>query len=477
MRVDKDFLGKVELPDDVYYGIQTHRAISNFDVSNTKQEDIKGIIANIAIIKKVSAITNNKCGVLSDEICKAVVFACDEVIQGKLSNNFPIDIVQGGGGTSLNMNLNEVIACRANEIITGKKGHDVVHPNRHINLSQSTNDVIPAAMTITTYYNISDLLRKVEIIETSFSKKMNEYRDVIKLSRTCIQDALPITFGQYFSGYVGFIGRIKKRLESIKDDFLVLPLGATAVGTGLGSPANYDDVLYDVLHEVSNTNFIKDDNFFDGLQNADVYIEISGLLKILATGLSKVARDFRMLSSGPNGGINELIIPAVQPGSSIMPGKVNPSMPELMNQVAYQVCGNDTTITMAVEGGELDLNVWEPIIIKNLDESFLLLTNSIELFATKCIDGIRPNIEVCERNANNTVALSTIISSIFGYETGTKVALRAFEESKSVKSVVKDLELMTQEHIEEAIDPYILIDRERSASIIEKYKSIYNETK
>lgn len=473
MRKDSDFLGEVEIKDGVYYGVQTLRAMQNFDVSGVTHYDMSEYIQSVALIKKAAALANCECFALSKERCKAIAEACDEILAGKHRESFPIDVFQGGGGTSTNMNANEVIACRANEILTGEKSYSKVHPNTHVNMGQSTNDVIPAAMKVATYKNLEQLLKALDVIDAALCERQSKYSDVLRLGRTCIQDAVPMTFGQYFSGYIGFIKRMKSKVKVLMQECLELPLGATAVGTSLSVNDGYLEKVYEKLQDTSGINFVAESNFFDGLQNADLYIEISATLKRIATTLSKMATDFRILSSGPKAGFNEIDIPAVQPGSSIMPGKVNPVMPELINQIGYEICGNDVTITMAVEGGELDLNVWEPVIVKNLSESFILLDRGMRLFSEKCIAGIVPNEEVCYEYASKSTALSTNISSIFGYKVGTKVARKAFDENRSVKEVVLEFGLLSEKEADEVLDPKVMTDPSLSAKIIRKYQTIY----
>ncbi|QKF81540.1 aspartate ammonia-lyase [Halarcobacter ebronensis] len=475
MRKDSDFLGEVEISNDVYYGVQTLRAMQNFNVSGLSHYEMNEYIQSIALIKKAAALANYDSKALNKEIKEAICEACDEIIKGKHSSSFPIDVIQGGGGTSSNMNVNEVVACRANEILTGIKSYSKVHPNTDVNMGQSTNDVIPSAMKIATYKNLDQLLEPLDILEKTLKNRQKKYENILRLGRTCLQDALPMTFGQYFSGYISFVQRMKKKVENLKKECLELPLGATAIGTSLSVQPKYLENIYKHLKKESNINFRKEENFFDGLQNADLYIEISATLKRVATTLSKMATDFRILSSGPKAGFQEINLPAVQPGSSIMPGKVNPVIPELINQIAYQVCGNDMTISMAVEGGELDLNVWEPIIIKNLSESFRLLNNGIRIFSKKCIANLTPNKEISTKYALDTFALSTTISAIFGYKTGTLVSRKAFNEKKTIKDVVLELKLLTQEEAKEVLDPYNMIDEQISSNMILKYQKIYNK--
>lgn len=468
MRKEKDALGEMFIPKEVYYGIQTERARQNFNVSGQTTEAFPKYIWSIAAIKKAAALANKEIGALDAEVADAISQAADEILEGKKYHEFPIDVFQGGGGTSTNMNANEVIANRANEIITGSKGYDQVHPNTHVNMGQSTNDVIPAAMKMAAYLYLEDLIEESKKLEQAFKEKEEEFEHVVKLGRTCLQDAVPLTLGQEFGGYVHFVRRQIEKLEVVKCKCLDIPLGATAVGTELSTFTGYSKSVYAHLPEISGIPVKKEENFFDGLQNGDIYIEASGVIKSLATGLSKIATDLRILSSGPRAGFNEIELPAVQPGSSIMPGKVNPVMPELMNQIGYQVCGNDVAITMAVEGGELDLNVWEPVIIKCLFESCRLLINSIPLFVQKCIKGIKANEEVCRKYAESSIALSTVIASLFGYKTGSMVAKKAADENKTIKEVVLELGILSHEEVEKYLDPMFLTNPEKSAEILKK---------
>ena len=467
MRIEKDSLGELAVPDTAYYGVQTERAKKNFDISNHTIDELPIFIRAIAEIKNAAALANNKIGALSSEYCEAICKAADEIIEGNMHGQFPVDILQGGGSTSTNMNANEVIANRANEILLGKKCYSSIHPNTHVNMGQSTNDVIPAAIEIACYRYSIELEKSLVYFEKALAKKAEEFKDVVKASRTCIQDAVPITLGQEFSGYRDFVRRhIKLLKESIINAKLCLPLGATASGTGLGTFPGYMEEVYKQLKEVTTIDVEQNQNLFDGLQNGDFYIRLSAFLKSLATGLGKIARDLRIMSSGPRTGFNEINLPAVQPGSSIMPGKINPVMPELMNQVAYQVCGNDVAVTMSVEGGELDLNVWEPVIVKNLTEAFTILTKSLPLFADLCIDGITANTEVCQKHAESTLANATVVSAILGYETGTKVAKKAYETGKTIKEVVLEDGILPKSEVETLLNPLTITDYKQSSKII-----------
>ncbi len=467
-RLESDSLGQMELPGDAYYGIQTERAKQNFNIYGETQYDAKHYIWAVAAIKKAAARANHRCGVLDEKISHSIEEAANEVMNGGHANQFPICIYQGGGGTSTNMNVNEVLANRANEILTGRKGYDRVHPNDHVNLGQSTNDVIPAAMKIACFINLDNLSKTLRYLERSLSAKADEFHDIVKLARTCLQDAVPITLGQQFSGYASLASRCIAQVKQVMEQTLELPLGATAVGTELNSAHGYLKAVYEELHEILGIEFKNEPNFFDGLQNADLYLDISNVLKKVATGLSKFSTDLRIMSSGPRAGLNEINLPSVQPGSSIMPGKVNPVMPELLNQVCYRVCGNDTSVTMAVEGGELDLNVWEPIIIKSISESCELLLRSIPLFVDKCIKGITANADICRSYAENSVALSAVISAKFDYKTGSKVARKALAENKTVKAVAVEMGLFTEELAEKYLNPNMMVDNSKYSQLINK---------
>lgn len=467
MREERDSLGALCVPESAYYGIQAERARQNFAVSGHTIDELPIFIRCIAEIKKAAARANWKIGVLEQELCEAICEAADEIIQGKMKGHFPVDIFQGGGSTSTNMNVNEVIANRANEILTGKRGYCPVHPNTHVNMGQSTNDVIPAAIGLACYRYAEALEKSLWCLEDTLAGKVKEFSCVVKVSRTCIQDAVPITLGQEFSGYHAFVQRHLDLLQQMTFAApLELPLGGTASGTGLGVFPGYLRQVYLELKEITGIEVKQKENLFDGLQNGDGYIRLSAYLKSLATGLGKISRDLRLMSSGPRAGLQEIVLPAVQPGSSIMPGKINPVMPELMNQVCYQVCGNDTAVMMAAEGGELDLNVWEPVIIKNLTESFEILTGSIRLFAKLCVEGIKANVENCRAGAESTLANATVISAVFGYETGTQVAKEAYKTGKTVKEVAVSMGVLTEAEAEAMLDPLLLADVKQSSKII-----------
>ncbi|MBR3745952.1 MAG: aspartate ammonia-lyase [Selenomonadaceae bacterium] len=468
---ETDCLGELEVREDVYYGIQTERARNNFAISGATCDDLPEFIRAIAEVKKSAALANKNIGALDEKICNAICAAADEIISGKMAGNFPVDVFQGGGSTSTNMNVNEVIAKRANEILTGHKGYDAVHPNTHVNRGQSTNDVIPTAIEITCYRYAVDLKKSLEHLTAAIARKAEEFKTVVKTSRTCLQDAVPITLGQEFGGYESFLRRHINLLDELFfNKPLELTLGGTATGTGLSTFDGYMSEVFIQLEHVTGISVKQRENLFDGFQNGDDYIRISAYLKSLATGLGKIATDLRMMSSGPRCGLQEVFLPAVQPGSSIMPGKVNPVMPELINQVCYQVCGDDFAITMAVEGGELDLNVWEPVIIKNLTEQFKILTGGMIKFADLCIDGIQANVEKLRADAEATMANATVASAILGYVKGTEIAHKAVAEGKTVKQVIREMKLFPDEEIDKLFDTLMMTDWKLSQKVLSNEK-------
>lgn len=460
MRTEYDAIGERQLDETVYYGIQTQRAKENFDISGKIISDIPSFVSSIAQIKKAAAIANFKVGVLEKPIYKAICQAADEVIVNPDPNAFAIDVYQGGGGTSTNMNLNEVLANRANEILTGHKGYETVHPNTHVNMGQSTNDVIPAAMKITVYQTLELLETKLIGFIHSLQKKELEFNEVVKLSRTCFQDALPITLGQQFSGYRSAFERMVVDVREVRKSCLELPLSATAVGSEFGTFPGYKEHLFESLQQVTGLDVVVEDNLFDGLQNADIWVKISAVLKAVALNLNKVASDLRLMSSGPRAGLGELRLPAAQPGSSIMPGKVNPVMPEMAMQVYFRVLGNDVSVTRACEG-ELDLNVWELLILNCVTESCGLLSRCLPLLAEKCIDGIQANQDKCQQNAEQSLALSTVIATLFDYQTASRLAKQAELENKTIKEVVIESEIMSQQEAETFLDPLMMTSPER----------------
>lgn len=460
-RVEHDYLGKRQLADDCYYGIQTLRGVEASGITGRSLVSYAPrLIYYMAAIKWAAAKANLESGRISEEQSDAISSAAREVMDGKWADQFPIDSFTGGGGVSIHMNINEVIANRANELMTGKKGYDCVHPNTHVNKGQSTNDVYPSALLLTLREMLLELEAAAGELQNALEAKADEYKDVVKLGRTCLQDALPMTWDQSFGGCAAGIARQRRSLQEIAEECLQIPLGGTAVGTGSGESRACMDRMYSYLKELIGIEIKKSENFFDEMQNADIYPRISGAIKGLALCVSKFSGDLRLLSSGPRAGFGELTLPSVLPGSSIMPGKINPILPELMKQVYFQIAGNDTAVTIAAEEGELELNVWEGLFLKCLMESGTMLEKGIRLFTEKCVCGIRVNREVCLRYAKNSTALSAVVSSAFGYEEGSRMARAASESGKTIEEEVVEYGLMGKEAAEEFLNPLHLTKQE-----------------
>ncbi|MCU6671556.1 aspartate ammonia-lyase [Enterobacteriaceae bacterium H4N4] len=455
MRTEHDALGCRQIEDACYYGIQTQRALENFSISGTTIAQIPGYIESLLEIKRAAAMANHRIGKLTDAQLSAIVQAVNELIASPQPQQFPVDIYQGGGGTSTNMNVNEVLANRANEILTGVKGYDEVHPNTHINMCQSTNDVIPSAMKMTAFRLLGALEEALHPFIAVLGEKVEAFSDDVKLGRTCLQDALPLTLGQQFSGYRSAFERSAQLINSVRHLCLELPMGATAIGTEFGTWPGYKDAFYSVLSTNTGLDFTPEKNLFDALQNADFWITVSAALKSTANILNKLASDLRVMASGPRAGLEEITLPAVQPGSSIMPGKINPVIPEMVIQVYFRVLGNDLSITRACEG-ELELNVWESLILNSLCESCRLLTECLPLFSDKCLKGLIANRERCAQDAGNSLALSTVIATLFDYKTASDVAKKADQEGKSIYQIVVETGLLSAERASQLLDPIVL---------------------
>jgi aspartate ammonia-lyase len=447
MRLEEDALGFRWLPDETAYGIQTVRAVENFSISGRSIVDIEGFVAAIILIKQAAARANRRSGELDVGIAEAIEAAAVEQLAGVRRQDYPVDIYHGGGGTAANMNVNEVLANRASEILSGRKGADPVHPNTHVNMGQSTNDVIPSAMKIAVGGELAKLKAGLVVLVGALRDQETALVHVVKLGRTCLQDALPITFGQQFSGYRAAFERQIGEIDALESTCLGLPLGATAIGTSFGASAQYRQFVLEELFGLSGKAFRVEDNLFDALQNADHWLKVSATLKAIAVTLSKLSADLRLMSSGPRAGLGEISLPAVQPGSSIMPGKVNPVMPEMMMQVAFRVIGNDATVTRAAEG-ELDLNVWESIILEAVSESIRLMRKAIPLFVNKCIAGIEVNADVGFADASGSLALSTALASIYGYPSASAVAKHAAKHGLSIRAAAVACDVMSQDDAE-----------------------------
>lgn len=450
-RIESDSIGTMEVPAKAYYGVQTLRAKKNFNITGRPVHPV--FINNLAKIKKAAAFTNMAAHILNKPVGDAIVQACDEIIEGKLHNQFIVDAIQGGAGTSANMNANEVIANRAIEILGGTKGdYSIVHPNDHVNMAQSTNDVIPCAGKLTIMDLLPGLVFELERLYQALQQKSVEFDDVVKMGRTQLQDAVPIRLGQSFEAYAKVIQRDIQRIHTVEDDMRVLNMGATAVGTAINVNSIYLFHIIKNINLVCGTNCIQSDDLFDATQNLDGFVHVSAILKTCAVDLSKICNDLRLLSSGPRTAIGEINLPAKQNGSSIMPGKVNPVIPEVVNQVAFNVIGNDVTVTMAAEAGQLELNAFEPVIFYNIFESIDTLREAVKTLIDNCIVGITANRERCSALVESSVALATALCPYIGYKKSADIAKKSLKTGISVRELALQDGLMTKEQLDECLD-------------------------
>ncbi len=457
-RSEHDLIGDMEIPVEYYFGVQTMRALENFEISRSKLYHYPQFILALADVKAAAALANKELGILDPTIADAIVEACYEIKGGSLHDQFVVDMVQGGAGTSTNMNANEVIANRALEILGFEKGDYVhCHPNNHVNLSQSTNDAYPTALKIALYRSIVELQKSWVKIIDALREKGKEFAQVIKMGRTQLQDAVPMTLGQEFEAFAINLQEEIQRLEQNRILLLETNMGATAIGTGINSDPEYTAVCTRHLANVSGIDVVAAENLIEATSDTTVFITNSSAFKRLAVKLSKMCNDLRLLSSGPRTGLNEINLPPMQPGSSIMPGKVNPVIPEVVNQIAYKVIGNDLTVTMASEAGQLQLNVMEPIIAYSLMESIEMLINGINTLRTKCIIGITANVDRCKEMVLNSIGLVTALNPYLGYENSTKVAAEALETGRGVYDIVLERNLMDKEKLDEILKPENMI--------------------
>ncbi|MFD1706408.1 aspartate ammonia-lyase [Siminovitchia sediminis] len=452
-RVEKDFLGSKEVPVNAYYGIQTIRAVENFPITGNKLH--KDLIKALAIVKKAAALANTEIGMLPGEIGQVIVEAAQEVIEGKMHDQFIVDPIQGGAGTSMNMNANEVIANRALELLGKPKGdYATISPNTHVNMAQSTNDTVPTAIHVAVLHVLDGLLEVMEDMKAVFQEKQKEFDHVIKMGRTHLQDAVPIRLGQEFGAYSRVIERDIKRIRRSKEGLYEVNLGATAVGTGLNADPKYIELAVDYLREISGLPVKAAENLVDATQNTDAYTEVSAALKICMTNMSKIANDLRFMASGPKAGLAEINLPARQPGSSIMPGKVNPVMAELINQVAFQVIGNDQTISLASEAGQFELNVMGPVLVYNLLDSITVMTNGFKVFTEYCVSGITANEDKMKHYVESSVGIITAVNPHIGYEAAAAIAREALQTGRSVRELCLELGILTEEQLDNILDPF-----------------------
>ena len=466
-RVEKDSIGTKDVPENVYYGVQSLGAAENFHITglNMHQE----IINSLAYIKKAAAITNCEAGLLDKRRTQAIVQACDEILEGKFREDFIVDPIQGGAGTSLNMNANEVIANRAIEILGGKKGdYSVVNPNDHVNCGQSTNDVIPTAGKMTSLRLLKKLKKQLLRLHSALEQKADEFDGVIKMGRTQLQDAVPIRLGQEFKAYSVAILRDLNRMDKAMDEMRTLNMGGTAVGTGLNADESYLRRIVPNLSEISGMDLVQAYDLIDATQNLDSFVAVSGAVKACAVTLSKIANDLRLMSSGPRAGFGEINLPAKQNGSSIMPGKVNPVIPEVVNQVAFNAIGNDMTITMAAEAGQLELNAFEPIIFYCLFQSIDTIAYAVNTFVDNCVIGITANETRCRYFVENSVGIITAICPYVGYQKAAEIAKEAIKTGESVRKLIIEKGLLAKEQMDEIMDPVQMTEPGISGKTVNK---------
>ena len=453
MRKEQDSMGDMLVPDDAYYGAQTQRAVENFPISGIPIS--KSMIQALGKIKRSAAIVNNELGLLDGERKNAIVQAADEIIEGKFYSQFPIDIYQTGSGTSSNMNCNEILSNRASEIMGGVIGaKDPVHPNDHVNLGQSSNDVIPTAIHIAANTMLEEeLLPALQKLAYELDKKVIEFSDIVKIGRTHLQDATPITLGQEFSGYTQMVKNGIKRIQNAQGFLSELAIGGTAVGTGINTKAQFGSLVAKEISRFTGILFIEASNHFEAQGAQDAAVETSGALKTIAVSLSKIANDIRWLGSGPRAGLGELILPAVQPGSSIMPGKTNPVICEAMIQGCAQVIGNDMAITIGGQGGVFELNLMLPLIAHNLTNSITILSNSTNIFTEKLITGLKANKEKCAGYIEGSLAMCTSLAPVIGYDKAAQIAYKAFNSGKTVREIAMEDNVLDKDKLDEILDP------------------------
>lgn len=451
VRVERDSLGVKEIPANAYYGVQSLRAKENFPITGYKMD--LSLIQAIGYIKKSAALVNNELGLLDEKRANVIVLAAEEMIRGLFNDQFIVDPIQGGAGTSFNMNANEVIANRALELLGEEKGnYHIISPNTHVNMSQSTNDVFPTAVNIACLKLSHRLTKELTLLVEAMKAKADEFDSIVKMGRTHLQDAVPIRLGQEFHAYYSVLKRDLARILYSLNGLYSINIGATSVGTGLNASEEYRQKIVTYLSRFTELDLVSAEDLVDATQNTDVYTDLSSSLKIAAVNLSKIASDLRLMNSGPITGIKEINLPAVQSGSSIMPGKVNPVICEVVNQIAYHVIGNDTTIAIASENGQLELNVMKPVLVYNIIQSITMLTNGIRVFREKAILGITANKVHCRNLVESSIGLVTAISPYIGYEKATEIAKEALQTKRSIREICLEWDVLTKEKLEQILD-------------------------
>ncbi len=457
-RVESDLIGRMEVPNDALYGVQTLRGINNFPISSFKLNHYPLFIRGLGITKKAATIANHELGLLTDKMAKAIITACDEIIEGKHDKEFPVDMIQGGAGTTTNMNANEVIANRALELMGYQRG-EYTHcsPNDHVNLSQSTNDAYPTSTRIGLYYTHLELLKHFRKLIASFRKKSEEFATIIKMGRTQMQDAVPMTLGQTFGGFASILNDEIANLEFAAKEFLTVNMGATAIGTGICAVPGYAEKCVEAISNITGFEFRLSGDLVGATSDSSSMIGYSSAMKRLAAKMNIICNDLRLLSSGPRCGFNEINLPAMQPGSSIMPGKVNPVIPEVMNQIAYKVIGNDVCVTMSGEASQLELNAMEPVMVQCCLESAELLMNGFDTLRERCIDGITANEEICKSHVHNSIGIVTALNPIIGYKNSTKIAKKAMESGRGVYELILEHDILSKEDLDTILAPENMI--------------------
>ena len=457
-RTESDLLGSREIPEQALYGVQTLRGIENFRISKFHLNEYPDFINGLAITKMGAAVANSKLGLLTEQQTQAILSACKEILDGKHHDQFPVDMIQGGAGTTTNMNANEVIANRALEIMGHRRGeYQFCSPNDHVNRSQSTNDAYPTAIHIGMYFTHKKLVEHFEQLIASFRRKAEEFKHVVKMGRTQLEDAVPMTLGQTFNGFASILQNEIRNLEFAAEEFLTVNMGATAIGTGITSEPGYADLCVKALSEITGWNIVLSDDLVGATSDTSCLVGYSSAMRRVAVKMNKICNDLRLLASGPRCGLGEFNLPPMQPGSSIMPGKVNPVIPEVMNQISYKVIGNDLCVAMSGEAAQMELNAMEPVMAQCCFESAELLINGFDTLRTLCVDGITANEETCRRYVHDSIGVVTALNPVIGYKNSTKIAKEALETGKGVYDLVLEHNILSKEDLDTILKPENMI--------------------
>jgi len=464
-RREKDFLGEVKIPSEAYYGVQTVRAIENFPISGQLSQPV--FTMSVVQIKKAAAMVNVELGCLNSKIGDMIIRACDRILNGEFQDQFLVDVYQAGAGTSHHMNVNEVIANIAIEMMGGEKGnYSIVHPNDHVNYGQSTNDVYPTAMRIAMLRVSKKLVENLYAVTETFNQKAKSFDSIVKSARTHLQDAVPIRVGQEFSGYAASLLKATRGVERASESLKELGIGGSAAGTGINTHPEYAGRVVEKLRKMTNLDLREAKNRFEAMQSNAPFVEFSGALRTLAVELIRIANDLRLMNSGPNTGLGEIDLPAVQPGSSIMPGKVNPVIPEMLNMVCFAVIGNDLSITLAAQAGQFELNVMMPLIQYKLLDSILILTNATKIFNDKCICGMTVNAGRCQDYAMRSLGIGTVLNPIIGYSKAAEVVRESMRTGKSIKEIIQRQKLLSEEQLNQVLSPISMTEPRGRETII-----------